>query len=82
MLPETRDVSLNAQLQEGLKYEIMKGPTVSGALNYWALCMDAKSEERRLTELQKRRQYQSNLQQGSKKNSTRAQLRLPFKIAQ
>lgn len=59
MLAETRDALLYAQLQEGLKYELMKAPAVSGALDYHAFCVAAKSEERRLAELQKRRQYQS-----------------------
>ena len=59
MLSETRDALLYAQLQEGLKYELMKAPSVSGALSYQALCVAAKSEERRLAELRKRKQYQS-----------------------
>ena len=59
MLAETRDALLYAQLQEGLKYDLMKAPAVSGALSYQALCVAAKSEERRLAELQKRKQYQS-----------------------
>ena len=67
MLPETRDALLYAQLQEGLKYDLMKAPAVSGALNYQALCVAAKSEERRLAELQKRRQYQSPQLRGPKK---------------
>ena len=36
----------------------MKAPAVSGALNYQALCVAAKSEERRLDKLQKRKHYQ------------------------
>ena len=55
MLSETRDALLYAQLQEGLKYELMRAPAVS---DYQTLCVAAKSEERRLAELQKRRQYQ------------------------
>ena len=58
MLSETRDALLYAQLQEDLKNELMKAPSVSGALSYEALCVAAKSEERRLAELQKRKQYQ------------------------
>ena len=57
MLAETRDVLLYAQLQEELKFELMKAPAVSGALDFQALCVDTKSEERRLAELHKRRQY-------------------------
>ena len=37
MLSETRDALLYAQLQEGLKYDLMKAPAVSGALNHQAL---------------------------------------------
>ena len=32
MLAETRDALLYAQLKEGLKYELMRAPAVSGAL--------------------------------------------------
>ena len=46
MLPETRDALLYAQLQEGLKFELMKAPAVSGALDFQALCVATKSEER------------------------------------
>ena len=67
MLAETRDALLYAQLQEGLKYDLMKAPAVSGALNYQALCVAAKSEERRLAELQKRKQYQSPLSRDTKR---------------
>ena len=34
MLSETRDALLYAQLLEGLKYDRMKAPAVSGTLNY------------------------------------------------
>ena len=71
MLAETRDALLYAQLQEGLKYELMKAPAVSGALDYHTLCVAAKSEERRLAELQKRRQYQSPV---TKKASNQTQV--------
>ena len=59
MLSETRDALLYAQLQEGLRYDLMKAQAVSGALNYQALCVAAKSEGRRLDELQKRKCYRS-----------------------
>ena len=39
---------LHSQLQEGLHYELMKAPSVSGALTYQALVMAAKNEERRI----------------------------------
>ena len=55
MLSETRDALLYAQFQEGLKYELMKAPAVSGASDYQTLCVAAKSEEQRLAELKKRR---------------------------
>ena len=54
----TRDALLHGQLHEGLRYEIMQGPSVSGASSYKELCMSAKNEERRLAELRKRQQYQ------------------------
>ena len=57
MSSETRDTLLHGQLQEGLQYELMKSPAVSGAQGYQELCLAAKNEERRLAELGKRRQY-------------------------
>ena len=66
MLPETRDALLYAQLQEGLKYDLMNAPTVSGVLDYQALCVAAKSEERKLAGLRKRKQYQSSQPRGFK----------------
>ena len=57
MAEETRQRLLQGQLQEGLKDEILKSPTVLGSLDYNALCLAAKNEERRLTQLS-RRQHQ------------------------
>ena len=74
MLSETRDALLYAQFQEGLKYDLMRAPAVSGALKYQALCVAAKSEERRLAELQKRRQYQSPQLRGTKKATNQPQV--------
>ena len=54
---EARDALLYSQLHEGLRYEIMRAPSVSGVDSYSALCIAAKSEERRLQELRKRQQY-------------------------
>ena len=54
---EARDALLYGQLHEGLRYEVMKAPGVSGVDSYSALCIAAKSEERRLQELKKRQQY-------------------------
>ena len=56
---ETRAAFLYGQLQEGLKYNLMNSPNVSGALTYKELVMAAKNEERRQSELKKRRQYQN-----------------------
>ena len=57
MTEETKKTLLHGQLQEGLKYVLMKAPAVSGAQDYQGLCMAAKNEERRLSELTKRQQY-------------------------
>ena len=48
---ETRNALLYAQLQEGLKYVLMKAPAVSGTQEYKELCVAAKNEERWLVEL-------------------------------
>ncbi len=57
MLPDTRDTLLFSQLQEGLKYSLMESPAVSGATSYQALCVPAKSEERRQAALKRCQQY-------------------------
>ena len=57
MSGETRDTLLHGQLQEGLKYDIMKAPSVSGAQTYKQLCLVAKNEEKRLAELRKGQHY-------------------------
>ena len=57
MSSETRDTLLFSQLQEGLQYELVKAPAVSGAQGYQQLCLAARNEERRLLELDRRRQY-------------------------
>ena len=54
---ETRDALLYGQLQEGLKYDLLKSPAVSGARTYQELSISARSEERRQSELLKRQQY-------------------------
>jgi len=48
---ETREILLYGQLQEGLLYTLLESPSVSGVQNYKELCLAAKREERRLTEL-------------------------------
>ena len=55
--PETRGAFLYGQLQEGLRHELMRSPSVSGALTYKELVMAAKNEEKRQSELKKRQQY-------------------------
>ena len=54
---ETRETLLHSQLQEGLEYELMKAPAVSGAQGYKQLCLAARNEEKRLVDLKKRRQF-------------------------
>ncbi len=54
---ETREAFLYDQLQEGLRYDLMRRPSVSGALTYRELCMAAQNEEKRQAEMQKRKQY-------------------------
>ena len=51
MSMETRETLLHGQLQEGLSYQIMKAPAVSGAQSYRELVMAAKHEERRRDKL-------------------------------
>ena len=59
---ETQHALLYAQLHEGLRMELVKAPTVSGAQSYQSLCLAAKNEERRLAEIKKRQQYQRGTQ--------------------
>ena len=64
MSQETRNTLLHGQLQDGLRYEIMKAPAVSGAQNYPELCLASRNEEKLLLELKKREQYrQMNIPQ-------------------
>ena len=60
MAEETRQRLLQGQLQEGLKDEILQSPTVLGSLDYTALCLAAKNEERRLTELARRQHHRNS----------------------
>jgi len=61
MSVETRDTLLFGQLQEGLKYMLMKSLAVSDARNYNELFQAAPSEERRLPGLQQQQIYQHDL---------------------
>ena len=54
---ETCQTLLYSQLQEGLKYSLVKIPAVSGADSYNQLCIAAKHEEKCLSELSRRQQY-------------------------
>ena len=67
---ETRHALLYAQLQEGLKYTIMEAPAVSGSQSYSELCLAAKNEERRQSELAKRQQYARTSIQAGGNSST------------
>ena len=58
MSDETRNTLLYGQLNEGLKYSLIKSPAVSGASEYQQLCIAARNEERRQSELLRRQQYQ------------------------
>jgi hypothetical protein len=49
-------VAYYCQVQEGLRYELMKAPAVSGSSQYLELCTAAKNEENRLADLKKRPQ--------------------------
>ena len=53
MSTETREA-----IQDGLCWELMRSPNVSGALFYKELCVSAKHEENRQSELKKSQQYQ------------------------
>ena len=54
---ETRQTLLYSQLQEGLKYGLIKSPAVSGADLYTQLCIAVRHEEKHLNELSRRQQY-------------------------
>lgn len=58
MSAETDDTLLHSQLQEGLRYDLMSGPAVSGVQTYKELCLTAKNEEKHLAELKKQQHYQ------------------------
>ena len=53
MSAETRAALLYSQIQDGF----MESPAVSGATDYKQLCLAARSEEKRLAELEKRRRF-------------------------
>jgi len=51
MATETREVLLFGQMKEGLRYKIIKSPSVYGARSYKVLCIAAENEEKRITGL-------------------------------
>ena len=61
----TRDALLYGQLQEGLTYELIKAPSVSGAQTYRDLGVAAKNEEKQPAKLKKRQQYRRQLMSSS-----------------
>ena len=77
MAEETRNALLYAQLQEGLKYAIMKAPAVSGAQRYQELCVATRNKERCLNELNRQQQYlrESALEPGTDSQRKRFGLR-------
>ena len=70
MGPYMHKVLLYGQLQEGLRYEKIKSPAVSGARSYKELCTTAYNEEKRLTGLKKRQNYTRCLPINFKRRST------------
>ena len=66
MSVETRCALLQGQLQEGLKYNIVTAPAVSGAGTYQELCIAAKNEERRQLALSQRQLYKRELDTANK----------------
>ena len=61
MSRETKDAMLYGKLQEGLRLSLIRSPSVSGAMTYQELCMAAKHEEKRQTEMKKRQEYNDSL---------------------
>ena len=53
MSMETQNALLYDQLQSGLAFELSKARAMSRTHNYDELCIAAKNEERKLTELEK-----------------------------
>ena len=70
MAAGTRDTLLHGQFQEGLRYELMRSPAVSGASTYRELCLAAKNEEKRLLELKKRQLYRKTPISGGRELAT------------
>ena len=61
ILRDTREMILLTQLKEGLLYQLVESPAVSGARSYSELCLTAKNEEKRQAELSRRQYYQQTV---------------------
>ena len=72
---EMRNTLLYGQLHEGLLYNLLKSPAISGAIGYTQLCVAARTEERRQNELSRRQHYQQ--EGGPKQETPRRQSTLP-----
>jgi hypothetical protein len=59
-------------MYDGLRYNLMKGPAVSGAQNCRELCVAAKGEEHRLAALQQRHQLKPPSQPSNRPKKTDA----------
>ena len=53
---ETKNTMLHSQLQEGLRYDIMRSPAVTGSQSYKELVAAARNEENRQAQLRQRQQ--------------------------
>lgn len=58
MFAETPDTVLHSQLQEGLRYDLIREPAISGVQSYKERFFTAKHEEKCLAELRKHQHYQ------------------------
>ena len=67
---KTRNTLLYGQLHEGLRYNLLKTPAVSGASNDMQLSV-AGNEEGRQTELARRQHYQQDSSQISRREVTK-----------
>ena len=77
-----QDTLLYGQLHEGLFYQLMEAPAVSGATSYTSLCLAVKNEEQRQAKLKnKPKQYQPN-QLSSQRQSNRQSSRLQPRATQ
>ena len=78
MSDKTRNTLLYGQLNEGLKYSLIKSRAVSGASEYQQLCIAASNEERCQSELLRRQQYQLGNNYSSRDNRSERTSRRPI----